>query len=100
MPATNELTIDKVNSWNANQLLEWIQQNLTSPLDKEDKRLFLKAKINGEVFLSHAGDIDWFENKCKMPVGTSESLANLAGKITGRKGKHCRLHHTLHATAN
>jgi hypothetical protein len=99
MPATNELTIDKVKRWNTNQLLEWIQQNLVIPLDDEDKELFSKAKIDGEAFLDLAGDRDYFRSVGLSP-GASQKLALLSKDLTGRKSKCCPLHYIVHATAS
>jgi hypothetical protein len=62
MPATNELTIDKVKRWKINHLFDWIQQNLANPLDNEDKEAFFKSKINRETFLDLAGDRDYFRS--------------------------------------
>jgi hypothetical protein len=97
MPATNELTIDKVRSWKTIHLLDWIQQNLTNPLDDEDKEAFFKSKINGSVFLKGADNEDFFLN-ADLSFGASVGLAELAGKLV--KSKYRPLHHTLHATAS
>ena len=97
---TKEYTIQEIKSWNRNRLVDWIQQNLTEPLDDEDKELFLKAKITGNIFLNYAGNIDFYEQRCKLPPGTSAGLADLASEIVSKKSKYCCLHHTLHATAS
>ena len=97
MSATNKPTVEEIRCWNRGQLLDWIQQNLIEPLDDEDKELFLKAKINGKVFLNHAGDERFFRKRCKLPPGISDSLASLASKVIGTKSKSCRLHYTHHA---
>jgi hypothetical protein len=106
MPTTNRLTIDVVECWNTNKLLEWIQQNLNNPLDDDDKEVFLKAKIDGEAFLGLAGDKESFRS-VNLPLGSSQKLARLAKNLaelvkdtTSRKCKYCPLHHTLHATAS
>ena len=33
--------------------------------------------------MDYAGDVGFFENKCKLPIGTNERLAKLAREITG-----------------
>ena len=90
MSATNEPTIQMIKSWNTNQLLDWIQQNLPVPLDNEDKELFLKAKIDGNAFLGVAGDRDFFRSAGLAP-GVSQNLAQLAKDTMGRKSKFCLL---------
>ena len=79
-----------IKSWNTNQLLDWIQQNLTEPLDNEDKELFLKAKINGRVFLEGVGDRGFFQS-AGLSFGASVELARLAKDTMGRKSKFCLL---------
>ena len=96
MSATNEPTIQMIKSWNAKQLLDWIQQNLPVPLDNEDKELFLKAKIKGSVFLEGAGDRGFFQS-AGLSFGASFKLARLAKDTMGRKSKWLRLHHTRYA---
>jgi hypothetical protein len=91
MPATDEYTIDKVKSWNTNKLLKWIQQNLSQPLNNEDKELFLKAKISGRVFLKGACN-DAFFMRAGFSFGAGVELAELAKDIVNGKGKSCRLH--------
>ena len=44
---------------------------------------FKGAFIDGDVFVDHAGDVEFFENKCKLPIGISERLAKLARGVTG-----------------
>ena len=97
MSATDEPTIQMIESWNTNQLLDWIQQNLILPLDNEDKELFLKAKIDGEAFLGVAGNLDFFNVRVGLAPGVSQKLAQLAKDTMGRKSKWFRLHHTRYA---
>src|SRR5438045_6806569 len=88
MPATNKLTVDEIKSWNTNELLEWIQQNLGNPLDKDDKELFLEAKIDGAVFLEGAGNKDFFLG-AGLSFGASVRLAGLAKETIGKKRECC-----------
>jgi hypothetical protein len=77
-------TIEEIENWDADELLEWIQQNRPKLL-KDDKLEKFKAEdISGDVFVDHAGDVEFFENKCNLPSGTSERLANLARGDRGR----------------
>jgi hypothetical protein len=78
-------TIEEVNNWDAEELLEWIGENRPK-LIKGDKLETFKAKdISGDVFLRHAGDVEFFEKKCNLPCGTSERLANLASEIVAKQ---------------
>jgi len=88
-PAEKGPTAQEIRTWGHEKLLEWIQGKLSVPLAPEDKEEFLRAKINGNIFLKHADDPDFFEKKCKLPVGPSECLADLAEEIIGRKSKCC-----------
>ena len=107
MPA--ELTIDKVTSWKTNHLFDWIQQNLKNPLDDDDEKAFFTSKIDGEAFLGLAGNfrsVDYFRS-LGLSLGASQKLAQLAENLAElvndfiyKKGKDCRLHRTLHATAS
>ena len=98
MSATNEPTTDEIGKWKNDKLLEWIQQNLTNPLDDEDKEAFFKSKIDGDLFLKGANNGGYFQ-RASLSFGASEKLAELAGKIIGRKSKSCCLHYPNHATA-
>jgi hypothetical protein len=81
MPATNKLTIDEIKSWKRNHLFDWIQLNLTKPLDDDEKELFLKAKVNGQAFLGLAGDVDFFEKHIHLVLGVAKNLAQLAKNL-------------------
>ena len=91
MPATNELTVHKVKSWDGNKLLEWIQQNLTNSLDDEDKGQLSKAKIGREVFLEGAGNKQFFRD-AGLSFGASVQLARLAEEAIGKKSKYFQAH--------
>jgi len=78
-------TIEEIKEWGIDELLKWIQQKRPKlPMGNQSKK-FKTACITGEVFLNHAGDKEFFENGCKLPIGISETLANLAMEIAGRK---------------
>src|SRR5438045_8398207 len=83
MPATNKLTVDEVKSWNTNELLEWIQQNLGNPLDKEDKELLFKAKIDGEAFLGLANKVDFFISYVGLSPGADRKSTRLNSSHLG-----------------
>ena len=75
--------IEGINELDADELLEWIQQERPKALKSDKVEKFKKADIDGATFLKHAGDVDFFENKCNLPIGTSERLADLAREIVG-----------------
>jgi hypothetical protein len=51
--------------------------------------LLLDNEINGDVFLNHAGDFNFFD-RAGFPYGVSDQLARLAKEIMGGKSKCCR----------
>jgi len=75
--------IEGINELDADELLEWIQQERPKALKGDKVEKFKEADIDGATFLKHAGDVDFFENKCNLPIGTSERLADLAKEIAG-----------------
>ena len=80
-----EPTIEAIENWDADELLEWIQQNRPKPLKGDKLEKFKAEDISGDVFVDHAGDVEFFKNKCNLPIGTSERLADLASEIAGGK---------------
>src|SRR2546429_9871906 len=92
--AVNEPTIREIRSLDEGQLLQWIQQKLPKPLKAKDVEMFLMAEIDGNVFLRHAGDLDFFM-KAGLTLGVSDYLAELAN--IGRKSKYTHLYHGRHA---
>ena len=89
----NELTIKEIESWDEHKLLDWIQHELSRPLEPEDATKFSNAKLTGEAFLLLAGDRKTFTD-IGLPIGTSIVLANLAAKIVGKKSRCYCLHYT------
>ena len=80
-----EATIEEVTKYNEGKLLQWIEQKRPGLLRDTNLEIFKQAFINGEVFVDHAGDVEFFEIKCKLPIGISERLAKLAREVTGGK---------------
>ena len=78
-----EPTTEEIKQWDEDELLGWIQQKRPKLLKGDDFKKLKDARIDGTTFLKHAGDVGFFENKCKLPIGTSERLADLAGEIAG-----------------
>lgn len=78
---------EDINEWDVNQLLGWIQQKKTQLLTPDDVEILRKARISGEVFVTRAGDTEFFEKRCKLPVGVAVELANLWRKVVEQKGK-------------
>jgi hypothetical protein len=61
-------TIEEMEEWDADQLLEWIQRYRPSLLkgDKVDK--FKEPEISGRVFLMLADNVEFFKKECKLPA--------------------------------
>ena len=78
-------TVEEIKEWDADELLEWIQQNEPKQLKGDALEKFKAACISGMVFLMKAGNVEFFENKCNLPIGPSEALAGLARNIAGKK---------------
>ena len=93
MSATNEPTIQEIKGFDEVNLLKWIRENLSLRLKPEAERKFLDAEIDGESFLSHAGD-DAFFQKAGLTLGVSDKLARLAEKTLDRKSECICLHYT------
>ena len=67
--------------WNVDDLLGWIDEKRPHMLEDDDRENLRLARISGEVFLTFAGNIEFFENKCKLPVGIAVVLANLSREL-------------------
>jgi hypothetical protein len=75
-------TIKEIKEWDEYELLKWIQQKQPKLLRDDNLEKFKAAFINGSVFLKHAGDVEFF-NRCNLPMGISDRLADLAREIAG-----------------
>ena len=84
-----EPKIEEIEDWDTDDLLNWIQKRHRKLLKDGDRKKLQKNRVDGVVFLKHAGDVDFFEMKCGLPIGTSERLADLVSEIAGvvQKGK-------------
>ena len=76
-------TFEKVKEWDEDDLLKWIHEERQGLLKDNNLKKFKAAFINKNNFVDHAGDVEFFENKCKLPIGISESLAKLAREAAG-----------------
>jgi hypothetical protein len=78
-----------IEEWDADELLQWIQQQRPKALSGDKLEKFKDADIDGTVFMSHAGDMKYFHEQCGLPVGTSERLSNLARELAviAQRGK-------------
>jgi len=85
MASQADPTIEEIKNWDAVELLEWIQQNRPKLLQGDPLEKFKAEDISGDVFVNHAGDVEFFRNKCNLPAGTSERLAKLAKEIAGEE---------------
>jgi hypothetical protein len=97
--AANDPTVSEIGNWDVDKLLEWAQQKISLMHNAGEIARFLKARINGRVFLKGAGDRKFFQD-AGISFGASVELAELASETISRKSKYYRLHHTLHATAS
>jgi hypothetical protein len=77
-------TIKEIENWDVNDLIEWIKKRHPKLLTEEDCKKLRTDRIDGALFLNHAGDMKYFE-ECNLARGTSERLANLASEIVGRE---------------
>jgi len=71
--------------WNVNDLLAWIKDQRPNLLCNVKSEKLRKADVTGEVFLSCAGDRDFFENHCMLPPGTAVILAKLSEELAERE---------------
>jgi hypothetical protein len=86
---TNDPTTEEMANWDEDKLLQWIQQKVPRVLDDKNLEKFKEACIPGKVFLMYAGNEEFFEKKCKLPVGTSSDLADLGEEVKmSKKSKH------------
>ena len=100
MSAANEPSTQEIKAFGDEELLQWIQQKKPKLLRGENLTKFQAAFIDGDAFLNHAGDVDFFEKRCGLPPGISVSLANLASEVIGKKSKSCPPYYARHATAS
>ena len=76
-------TAEQVNEWTSDKLLDWIKKHRPTLLKDDQLKKLEQEDISGDVFLNHAGDVEFFKNKCNLPIGASERLANLARELAG-----------------
>ena len=76
-------TNEEIIKWNEDKLVERIEEMRPGLLRGNNLEKFKEAFIDGDIFVDHAGDIKFFEIKCKLPIGISERLAKLAREVTG-----------------
>jgi len=67
------------------ELLGWIQEKLPKLLKDDDLKKLQGERVDGVVFLNHAGDKKYFHEECNLASGTSERLAKLAKEIAGEE---------------
>jgi len=73
-------SVEQMNSWTRQDLLQWIQQKRPDLLIDENLDKFRAAKISGAVFLSIAGEVDSFM-ETELPLGICTKLADLALQV-------------------
>ena len=84
-----EPKIEEIEDWDTDDLLNFIQNRHRKLLKDDDRKKLQEKRVDGVIFLKHVDDVDFFEMKCGLPIGTSERLADLASEIAGvvQKGK-------------
>jgi hypothetical protein len=83
-PLEEHPTTEKVQGWDSDELLKWIQKTQPKLLRVEKNfTRFKDAEISGKIFLKKADDAKFFRNECYLPPGPSEELADLASEIRG-----------------
>ena len=89
----DDSTVENIQHWSENELVDWLRGNLIRPLSSEDENKLKTAKIDGNTFLIGAGDRSLFTD---VGLGTADSaqLAKLAETIVGKKSKCCSPYHT------
>ena len=80
-----EPTIEEIKNWDEDDLLKWIQQRYPKLLKGDDFKKLKGERVDGVVFLDHAGDKKYFHEECNLASGTSERLAKLAKEIAGEE---------------
>jgi hypothetical protein len=76
-------TIEEVKEWDQHELLEWIQKKRSKLLKGDSLEKLKAADISGEAFLMLADNSEFFQKKCNLSFGVSETLAYLAAEIVG-----------------
>jgi hypothetical protein len=89
-----EPTIEEIRKWNEDELLMQIQQKRPGLLRDRNLEKFKEAFIDGDTFLDHASDVEFFEAKCHQPIGISARLAKLAREMAGGETTGKSIDHT------
>ena len=78
-------TIEEIEKWDENDLVKWIKRRHERLLKGDDFKKLKGERVDGVVFLDHAGDKKYFHEECNLASGTSERLAKLAKEIAGEE---------------
>jgi len=76
------LTVSDVKEWTAEELFSFIQSQNILP-DEEDRAIFQKAQIDGDVFLQVGEADDYWLHRCQLPLGPSSKLVLFVKEIKG-----------------
>jgi len=95
--ATNEPTVEKIREMDSEELLKWVQQKEPMLLSAGFRTQCIHRNI-----LDNAGDLKFFQEGCKLPIGPSDGLTKLASEVigkdtTGTKSKSYLSCHARHA---
>jgi hypothetical protein len=74
-----------MKEWDEDELIRWIQLKSPNLLKGERLKKFKAAEISGKLFLTLAGDMEFFKRECYLPSGPSKELADLASEVAGGK---------------
>lgn len=83
--AGTEPAIEEIEDWDADELLEWIQQKKPKLLRDASLENFKAACIPGRVFLMKAGNVELFKTECSLPIRPSLPLAALPSMIAEKE---------------
>jgi hypothetical protein len=78
-------TIEEMKELDEDELLKWIEKTRPGLLGGDNLEKFKTASIRGGYFVKQAGNVEFFEQECNLPIGTSIGLAALAREIVGRE---------------
>jgi hypothetical protein len=75
-------TVSDVNEWTPKELFRFIKSQNISWTHK-NRKTFKKAKIAGDIFLTHGNTIEFWLSECRLPAGLCIWLVRLVKRIKG-----------------
>jgi hypothetical protein len=77
-------TVEKMEDWDHEQVLEWIQQRNRNILKGDNLKKFKDVCIIGSLFLD--SDVDFYTQNCHLPLGIGLALEKLVDEVK-KEGK-------------